>query len=134
MDIFRDHTPTHGDRLVRLLAGRQLDDALHVFAVLESAAAVDAVIPEYGWLLRTAASELLDDAAELVDLAESPRWPPSDSSAVGDLVMTAVSAVAGYAEGLGCIAAVLALCGRPEAKVFARLANAAVARLELLAA
>ena len=134
MGIFRDDTATHGDRLVGLLAGRQLDEALHVFAVLESAAVVDAVIPEYVSLLRTAASELLDDAAELVDLAESPRWPPSESSAPADLLVTAVSAVAGYAEALGCIAAVLALCQRPEAQVFARLANAAVARLELLAA
>jgi hypothetical protein len=135
-----------GEQLVGWLANRQLDEALRVFGALESATAAEHIDDELRALLHAAALDVLDDAADLAPLvAASPDWPivPLDPATAlrrdvaedegDDDVYAAVRALAGYATRLVEVTALLSRRRSTATRTFARLADAATARMELLA-
>ena len=123
------------------MAHTQLDEALRVFAALESASLVERLGDEFRSMLRAAALDLLDDVARLAPfVTAAPSWPevprkpplvlpPLDDS---DLVEGAVVSLGLYAKRLAVSTALLSRRKSAAADTFARLAHAAAARVNVL--
>jgi hypothetical protein len=125
------------------LAGRLLDEGLRVFGALQTATYVDDRLDDpLREQFRTTALGVLDDVACLASVViRTPSWPvwphdpvpepppPTDESPT----VRAVEALAVYTQRLASVAMVLARRGDDTAILFAGLAAAAEARMEVLA-
>jgi hypothetical protein len=126
------------------LAGRFLDEALRVFGALETATCADGgrLDDRLRELLHMTALDLLDDVACLASVVmTAPSWPPWPHDPPPELTppadesptVRAVEALGTYTQRLTSVALLLAHRRDDTATVFARLAAAAEARIEVLA-